>query len=275
MERIRFSSVSLTSIRCQSQPLLPRRPDDEGVYDRYALVPGANQLALAAAHVVLAGCGGLNGEVGHGLARKGVGRLTLIDHDIVMPSNLARQQFGPGDLGQNKALALARNLARQATGRTLFDGYARSFQDALARGINVDGDIAVVGVDNNATRIAAGQHYLAKRIPAIFLAVDNRASRGYVFVQTSQPGKPCFLCLYPDADQDRLVHGCAGASIEILKVVAGIALYAVDSLLMPRPRPWNYKEVFLDGGQDGARTIAVRPGCRLCGESTRLAGRPS
>ncbi len=76
---------------------------------------------------------------------------------------------------------------------------------------------------------------------------------------------PCFLCLYPDAGEDRRVHGCAGASIEILKVMAGIALYAVDSLLMPRPRPWNYKEVFLDGSGDGARVIAARPNCRLCG----------
>ena len=36
-------------------------------------------------------------------------------------------------------------------------------------------------------------------------------------------------------------------SIDILKVVAGLALYAVDSLLMDRPRAWNYKEVSLDG----------------------------
>jgi molybdopterin/thiamine biosynthesis adenylyltransferase len=240
-------------------------PDDEDVQARYRLVPGADPAALAAAHIVLAGCGGLNGEVGHGLARKGVGRLTLLDHDVVELSNLARQQFGWDDLGQKKALALARNLARQATGRTLFEGHARSFQDGLAHGINVDGDIAVVGVDNNATRLVAAEYYWRKRVPAIFLAVDARASRGYVFVQTSQPGQPCFHCLYPDAAEDRRVHGCAAASIEILKVVAGIALYAVDSLLMPRPRPWNYKEVFLDGGQDGARTIAARPRCRLCG----------
>ncbi len=196
--------------------------------------------------------------------RKGVGRLTLFDHDTVELSNLARQQFGPEDLGQNKALALARNLARQATGRTLIEGHARSFQDALAHGVSVDADIAVVGVDNNLTRIVATEYYLARRTPAIFLAVDERAARGYVFVQASRPNAPCFLCLFPDAAQDQRIYGCAGASIEILKIVAGIALYAVDSLLMPRPRPWNYKEIFLDQGQDGHRTILQRPGCPLC-----------
>lgn len=220
-------------------------------------------------HVVLIGCGGLGSEVGHGLVRKGVGRLTLLDFDTVELSNLPRQLFGPEDLGQNKALALARNLSRQATGRTLIEGHARSFQDALASGVDVNGDIAVVGVDNHPTRLAAAEHYLRSRIPVIYLAVDEQASRGYVFVQTSQPGEPCFLCLFPDAEKDRQVHGCAGASIEILKIVAGIALYAVDSLLMARPRPWNYKEVFLDQGPDGHRTIQARPSCPLCANTTR------
>jgi molybdopterin/thiamine biosynthesis adenylyltransferase len=188
----------------------------------------------------------------------------MFDHDIVELSNLPRQQFGPEDLDQNKALALAQRLTRQATGRTLIEGHARAFQDAMEHKLNTGCDIAVVGVDNNATRIAAAEHYLARRTPVIFLAVDERATRGYVFVQTSQAGQPCFLCLFPDAPEDRRIHGCAGASIEILKIVAGIALYAIDSMLMSRPRSWNYKEVFLDVGQDGHRIILRRPDCPLC-----------
>lgn len=258
-------TVSFTSARYLTRPLQPQEPDEEGVHDRFQRIPGADQGALARAHIDLIGCGGLGGEVGHGLARKGVGRLTAFDPDVVELSNLARQFFGPEDQGRNKALALARNLARQATGRTLIEGHARSFQDALANGVSAEGDIAVVGVDNNPTRIAAAEYYLGRHTPVIFLAVDARAARGYVFVQTSQPGDPCFLCLFPEAAEDRRVHQCAGASIEILKIVAGIALYAVDSLLMARPRPWNYKEVFLDQGPDGHRTIQQRPGCRLCG----------
>lgn len=214
--------------------------------------------------MVQIGCGGLGGECGHGLVRKGIGRLTLLDFDTVELSNLARQFFGPEDLGQNKALALARNLARQATGRTLIEGHALSFQGAVEKGINLKGNIAIVGVDNNETRIAAARYFLRHKIPVVFLAVDAQAAKGYVFVQTSKPGQPCFLCLFPDAAQDHRIHGCAGASIEILKIVAGIALYAVDSLLMPRPRPWHYKEVFLDMGGDGQRVILQRPGCPVC-----------
>lgn len=257
------STESFTSVRYRTPAW---QPTDEAplLYDRFQRLPGASQAALARAHVVLVGCGGIGGECGHGLVRKGIGRLTLVDFDTVELSNLPRQFFRPQDVGQYKAHALARNLARQATGGTLVTGHARSFQDAAACGEDMAGNVAIVGVDNHDTRIAAARYYLARRIPALFLAVDERAAKGYVFVQGSRPGEPCFLCLFPDAAQDRRVNECAGASIEILKIVAGMALYAVDSLLMARPRPWNYKDVYLDAGQDGQRTIQPRPGCPLC-----------
>ena len=234
------------------------------LYDRYRRIEGANQLALAQTSVDLIGCGGLGGEVGHGLVRKGIGQLTLYDHDQVDLTNLARQHFSRKDIGKPKALALAQNLAREATGQSLIEGHACVFQDALAQGAKLDGQIAVVGVDNQATRIAAAHYYLRHGIPVIFLAVDVQAACGYVFVQQSQPGTPCFLCLFPDALHDQRVYGCAGASIEILKIMAGVALYAIDSLLMPRQRPWNYKTVFLNRPGDGQHTIGQRPGCPLC-----------
>ena len=244
------------------------RPNEQEVlYDRFPRIQGASQQALAQAHVDMIGCGGLGGEVGHGLVRKGIGRLTLCDHDHVDASNLPRQHFYATDVGKPKAPALARNLARQATGRTHIYGYATSFQDALTQGVKLEGDVAVVGVDNNATRIAAATYYRARAVPVIFLAVDVQAARGYVFVQTSQPDEPCFQCLYPDAVNDQRIYGCAGASIEILKIMAGIALYAIDSLLMARPRLWNYKAVFLDQGGDGQSVIGQRPACSLCGRT--------
>lgn len=235
------------------------------LYDRFQRIQGASQEALTQAHIHLIGCGGLGGEVGHGLVRKGVGRLTMCDHDHVEVSNLARQQFDGKDVGKPKALSLASNLARLATGRSMIEGYAASFQDLVAKGVSMESHMAVVGVDNNSTRVAASQYYFARGIPVLFLAVDIHAACGYVFVQTSQPGDPCFQCLYPEAANDTRIYGCAGASIEILKIVAGIALYAVDSLLMARPRPWNFKAVFLDRGGDGQSVIGQQPACSLCG----------
>jgi len=269
----RGSSASCNRVVYQTQTLRHRGLGAEALYDRYERVPGASQKALSEARVVLVGAGGLGGEVGAGLARKGIGQLTMYDHDAVDFSNLPRQQFTLHDVGQNKAMALAANLRLQATGHTFLRGVACSFQAAVESGIDEPADVLIVGVDNNPTRVAAAQYSLARHIPAVFLAVDPTASKGYVFVQTTRPGDPCFLCLYPDAVEDSRVYGCAGASIEILKVVAGIALYAIDSLLMLRPRPWNLKTVFLGQGGDGARKVAMRTGCRLCGGGAARRGR--
>lgn len=252
------------AVHLMTKPIKPSALGEAGPFDRFDRIPGANHAALRAAHVVLIGAGGLGGEVGHGLVRKGVGRLSIVDFDSVELSNLGRQQFFAGDVGENKALALSRNLAMQATGRTQIDGYPLAFQAAVEQ-TNLAGSLAICGVDNNQTRLDAARYYYRLGIPVVFLAVDVTASRGYAFVQPSTPAGPCFLCMFPDAGEDRSVNGCSGASIEILKVVAGLALYAADSLLMARPRPWTYKDVYLDGGQDGGRVIERRPGCALCG----------
>lgn len=212
------------------------------------------------------GCGGLGSECGHGLVRKGVGRLTMFDYDLVELSNLARQCFFRQDVDPTKALCLAKNLARQATGNSVIAGHAMAFQTAVERRMDTLCTAVICAVDNNRTRVYAARHYLELGIPVIFTPVDRAAARGYVFVQESQPGTPCFLCLFPEAEQDTSVDGCAGASIGILKIVAGIVLYALDSLLVARPRSWNYKEVFLDKGVDGHRSIAPRPACPLCGQ---------
>ncbi|HEY5955838.1 MAG TPA: sulfur carrier protein ThiS adenylyltransferase ThiF [Polyangiaceae bacterium] len=73
--------------------------------------PGVHQ-KLKAARVGIAGCGGLGSTLAVALARSGVGRLTLVDFDIVEPSNLNRQQFFVDQIGLPKVDALADNLAR-------------------------------------------------------------------------------------------------------------------------------------------------------------------
>jgi molybdopterin/thiamine biosynthesis adenylyltransferase len=258
------STVLARSVRYLTRELVPRYPSEQSVYDRFIRIPGTNQEALQQARIMMIGCGGLGSECGHGLVRKGIGELHLFDHDVVEFSNLARQKFSEEDLGKNKALCLARNLACEATGRSLIIGHAMTFQEAVEVRINTRCSLAIVGVDNNPTRVYAAGHYFLRRIPVIFTAVDRNACRGYVFVQESRLDTPCFLCLFPDAEYDRSVEGCTGAAIDILKVMAGIVIYAVDTLLMDRPRAWNYKEIHLDDGQDGHYTIKQRGQCSLC-----------
>lgn len=75
-------------------------------------LPSGAHHALARCHVGIAGAGGLGSNVAICLARSAVGTLTIIDFDVIEPSNLNRQQFFIDQLGEAKVKALAINLAR-------------------------------------------------------------------------------------------------------------------------------------------------------------------
>jgi molybdopterin/thiamine biosynthesis adenylyltransferase len=236
-----------------------------GVEDRQVKLSGFNQQALANAKVIMIGAGGLGGEIGEALVRKGIGELTILDYDYVELTNLNRQKFYKSDLNKSKAHCLAANLAQEGFCGTHIQGIALSFQDALTSGVAMTGNVSVVvcGVDNNPCRIAVSRYYREQNIPVIFTAVSETADHGYIFLQ--EPGKACFACQFPKAVNDERYPCGTPAVKDILKVVGGIVSYAVDSLLMDRLRSWNYKHVYLDGTIPGKDwMVPRRPHCPLC-----------
>lgn len=228
-------------------------------------IPGFNQQALSNSRILLVGAGGLIGFIAPTLARKGVNALTVLDDDTVEPSNLNRQFFRETDIGQYKAVALCRNLQPLCTYPTLLTGHAVRFEEAvLDESIALACDVAVCGVDNNPTRAAVSLYCRQVGIPAIFTAVSVDADHGYVFVQDREG--PCFGCVFPDAVDSR-TYACPGtpAIADILQIVGGLAVYAIDSCLMARRRNWNYRETFLsDATWDTARNLSNRDHCLLC-----------
>ena len=248
---------SRTSIRVQGKPI-------PGAFNRQQTIPGFNQEAMCWATVTCVGAGGIISQIAPALVRKGVGMLTILDHDIVEPSNLNRQRFYAKDIGRNKAVALAQNLRPECTGETAIYGYGLSFEEVIAREVDLTCDVAVCGVDNNPARVLATRHFRALGIPVIFAAVSRDADHGYVFVQGGSG--PCIGCVFPDMMTDER-YPCPGtpAIADILQAVGALAVYAVDTLLMERPRSWNYRRVSLsDAGCDGSALVHQRPGCPLC-----------
>jgi hypothetical protein len=118
-------------------------------------------------------------------------------------------------------------------------------------------------VDNNPARVAGSRFFRAKGIPVIFAAVSIDGDHGYAFVQDKDG--PCIACMFPDmADDER--YPCPGtpAIVDILQAVGALVVYATDTLLMKRPRAWNYRKVSLsDGVQDGSSMIPTRPRCAM------------
>src|SRR6266498_3704452 len=125
--------------------LLP--PGSESVTDRQERVPGYRQEALTKASALVFGVGGLGGLIALWLVKKGLGRLEVFDFDVVDPTNFPRTLFTLEDIWQPKSFQFAKLAAKQATSRTVIVAHAMSFQDALATGMRLSGNVAVVAVD--------------------------------------------------------------------------------------------------------------------------------
>lgn len=235
-----------------------------GAEDRQRKIPGFDQEVFSRTHVLCIGAGGIISQIAPTLVRKGIGKITLLDDDVVEPSNLNRQHFYTKDIGRNKAIALARNLQPECIVRTEIRGYALRLEEAIARGIDIGCDVAVCGVDNNPARVAASRYFRSRQVPVIFSAVSRDGDHGYVFVQ--EPAGPCIGCLFPDIVSDER-YPCPGtpAIADILQAVGAHVAYAVDTLFMPRVRSWNYRRTNLsDTSFDCARQTERRPKCPIC-----------
>lgn len=244
---------------------LPSPDPRFAVTHRQELIAGFDQASLMGATGDLIGAGGIGGEVGEGLCRKGLGRLRIFDHDVVEATNLNRQHFFRRDIGKNKARCLARNLAPHCHAGTTLEGYPFSFEDALALGMDMSASFAVCGVDNSEARVAVSVHYRRVAVPVIFIAVHLLAECGHVFVQESTPTTACFGCAFPRSLMGRKAPCFVPSSKDILKVTAGLGLYAVDSLLMARKRNWNYRLVHLAGyAPDVLMNVERNSKCPLC-----------
>jgi molybdopterin/thiamine biosynthesis adenylyltransferase len=249
-------TVSKTSISLRGKAI-------PGAEDRQRKIPGFDQEVFSRSSVLCVGAGGIISQIAPTLVRKGIGRITLLDPDVVEPSNLNRQRFYIKDVGRNKAVALAENLQPECIAATEIRGVPFRLEEAITQRIDLTCDVAICGVDNNPARVATSRYFRAQGVPIIFTAISADGDHGYVFVQDRKG--PCVGCLYPDmADDDR--YPCPGtpAVADILQAVGALDIYAVDTLLMKRPRYWNYRRISLsDGALDGVSVIRARQDCRM------------
>jgi molybdopterin-synthase adenylyltransferase len=249
-------TVSKTSIKLRGKAIC-------GAEDRQGKIPGFDQARFSKSRVLCVGAGGLTSQIAPTLARKGIGGITLVDDDIVETSNLNRQRFYIKDVGKNKAVALAENLLPECIAETELRGIPLRLQEAIAREMDLSCDVAICGVDNNPARVAASRYFRSKGIPVIFTAVSLKGDYGYVLVQDKTG--PCIACMFPDMiNDDRFPCPGTPAIADILQAVGSLVVYAVDTLIMNRPRTWNYRRITLsDCGLDGGSMIWARTGCPL------------
>ncbi len=251
-----------------SAPPLPRRhPAEADIFARHKEIPGHSQQALAGARIVLVGAGGLNSWTALGLVRSGARSLTIVDPDLVERTNLPRQLYYADDLGEPKALRLARHLREHATDGLRVTGVAAYFEEFTA-GFALPADLLIVGVDNNLCRLQAAQEARRRHIPAVFTMLSLDGMRVQGFLQGPAADDACLWCALPNLDPQHQAP-CAAAIISTCLLAAAFALTFAYRALMGWPRgaaPFNWREADALGiAPDRTGLVRRRPDCPVCG----------
>ncbi|MGV1685172.1 HesA/MoeB/ThiF family protein [Sphingopyxis sp. NJF-3] len=185
--------------------------------DRYArqiILPqfgGAGQARLKAAHVAVIGAGGIGCPSIAYLAAAGMGRLTIIDDDLVELSNLHRQPlFADDDIGASKA-EVAAKAARRINPHVEAVPLVERLDETNAETLLAGADLILDGCDNFATRLAANRAAVALEIPLLSAAIG--AFEGQVALYEGwRAGSPCYACLVGD-DPNREGINCAETGV--------------------------------------------------------------
>jgi sulfur-carrier protein adenylyltransferase/sulfurtransferase len=250
-------------------------PDKRTRYSRHLLIPEIGeegQLKLLDSRILLIGAGGLGSPASLYLAAAGVGRLGIVDADIVDETNLQRQVAHSLDtLGAPKV-----DSARRAISALNPDVEVRTYRERLTSE-NVDRilgegwDVIVDGADNFPTRYLVNDASVWHDIPVVHGSIYR--FEGQVTVFKPREG-PCYRCLFPEPPPPELAPSCAEGGVlgvlpgivgtlqtnEALKLALGMGEPLVGRLLLFDALATDFHEV----------RIERRADCPVCGEQPTI-----
>ncbi|HEY3586623.1 MAG TPA: HesA/MoeB/ThiF family protein [Myxococcaceae bacterium] len=211
---------------------------------------------------VIIGMGGLGCPAAVALAQAGVRRLTLVDGDVVEPSNLHRQPlYGPEDVGRLKVEVAKERLARAFPGLELETLAWRVGPDdvepLLARHA-----LAIDGTDSVAAKFLLSDAVAAVGTPLVSGGVVQWGGQA----MRIDPGGACLRCLYGTVPREDEVPTCARAGV--LGSLAGVLGALQASLALGPSSPEGQSTLHVvDGRSLRLRALTVRrsPGCPGCG----------
>ncbi|MEO7564192.1 MAG: HesA/MoeB/ThiF family protein [Sphingomicrobium sp.] len=238
-------------------------------YARHIVLPqvgGVGQKRLKSAKVAVVGAGGIGCAVIPALAGAGIGRLTIIDDDVVELSNLHRQPlFDEADVGASKA-ELAAAFAHRLNNNVEVHSVRERIDPGNAKRVLTGHDLIIDGSDNFATRLAVSDACIGLDIALVSAAAIQFQGQVGLF-----RGRPCYRCFVGDAFDAQDCDTCAEAGV--LGALTGTvgnfaALLAVNALLSIGSDQAGKLHLF-DGEKLAWRsmTIPADPNCRTCGGS--------
>jgi len=239
-------------------------------YSRHLIMPEVGmegQIKLKNAKVLLVGAGGLGAPLGLYLAAAGVGRIGVVDFDVVDFTNLQRQVIhGTKDVGRKK-LDSARDSMRDINPNVQIDGYDVALSSENALEIIAGYDMVVDGTDNFPTRYLVNDACVILKKPNVYGSIFRFEGQATVF---AYPGGPCYRCLYPEPPPPGLVPSCAEGGVlgilpgtigliqatEAVKLILGVGEPLVGRLLLYDALAMRFREL----------KLRRDPECPVCGD---------
>jgi sulfur-carrier protein adenylyltransferase/sulfurtransferase len=239
-------------------------------YSRHLLLPEVGmegQLKLKNASVALIGAGGLGAPLGLYLAAVGIGRIGLVDFDVVDVSNLQRQIIhGTRDIGRKKLDSAAEKM-QDINPHLKIDKHEIALTSENALDILRDYDIVIDGTDNFPTRYLVNDACVLLKKPNVYGSIFRFEGQATVFAYEDGP---CYRCLYPEPPPPGLVPSCAEGGVlgilpgmigivqatEAVKIILGIGSTLKNRLLLYDALHMRFRELKLRREAD----------CPVCGD---------
>ncbi|MEI7848492.1 MAG: molybdopterin-synthase adenylyltransferase MoeB [Chloroflexota bacterium] len=243
-------------------------------YSRHLLIPEVGlegQKKLKASSALVIGTGGLGSPVALYLAAAGIGRLGLVDFDVVDSSNLQRQVIhGTATIGKLKVES-ARDRLQDLNPDIQVEIYNEPFTSENALRIASQYDILIDGTDNFATRYLTNDICVFLGKPNVYGSIFRFDGQASVFDSRSGP---CYRCLFPEPPPPGLVPSCAEGGVlgvlpgtigtiqatEALKVLLGIGSPLIGKLLLYNALDMSFDFV----------NLRKNPKCRVCGPNADI-----
>ncbi len=225
------------------------------------------QEALLASHALIIGAGGLGSPVALYLGSAGVGRITVVDHDVVDETNLQRQiAHNLARVGHPKAESIVEAIAAINPDVRVTPIVQRA-DEALLGELIAQADVVLDCTDNFATRHAINRACVKHRKPLVSGAAIRMDGQLSVF-DARTPGNPCYACVFPEsADLEETRCATMGVFAPLVGIVGTMQAAEALKLLTGLGSRLTGKLLMLDGRDLAFNEIALpqNPQCAVCG----------
>lgn len=240
-------------------------------YSRHLILPEvglAGQKKIKSTSVFCIGAGGLGSPIAMYLAAAGIGKIGIVDFDMVDESNLQRQILHTdADVGRSKAQS-AMETIRGINPNVEVVLHETRITSENALDLIRPYDIVVDGTDNFPTRYLTNDACVLLKKPNVYGSIFRFEGQASVFAP--HLGGPCYRCLYPEPPPPGMVPSCAeGGVLGVLPGIVGcIQTTEILKLALGKGNPLIGRLLLFNALDMKFRELKLRrdPQCPVCGD---------